>query len=195
MNKQKTFTNKTLIVSILILCVVVFFTWTNYQASKKQTTTGATSYKDISYVFSGNRITLTNGKSEIEQAPGSASKIVTNYFGNELQKDLNGDGKDDVIFLLTQTTGGSGVFYYAAAAIITDNGYVGSEAVLLGDRIAPQSTESGPGNSIIVNFADRKPLDSFEVQPYIAKSMRLLFDPVKMQFGELVQNFEGESNR
>ena len=93
----------------------------------------------------------------MEAAPGSASKILTRYFGNEIRHDLNGDGREDVVFLLTQETGGSGVFYYAVAALDTEQGYVGSEGLLLGDRIAPQTTEIGTGNIVIVTYADRAP--------------------------------------
>jgi len=56
---------------------------------------------------------------------------------------------------LIQEVGGSGVFYYAVVALNTVNGYVGSDAVFLGDCIAPQTIEIGKGNVIIVNYAER----------------------------------------
>ena len=69
---------------------------------------------------------------------GSASKIVTRTFGNEATDDLNGDGKPDAALLLTQESGASGTFFYVVAALQTENGPVGTNAIFLGDRIAPQ---------------------------------------------------------
>ena len=122
--------------------------------------------------------------SEIEATPGSASKIITRYFGNEIKHDFDGDGREDVAFLLTQETGGSGIFYYVVAALNTSKGYIGSEGFFLGDRIAPQTTEMGKGNSIVVNYAERAAGESFAIRPSVGKSVRLLLDLKTMQFNE-----------
>lgn len=183
----------------IVGCVVIaaliagFFALNTYMYNEKQAYT-ATDYKNAEYIINGKRIRLNGGVSEIQSAPDTVSKTVTRYFGNEIRKDLNDDGKEDIVFLLTQNTGGSGTFYYVVAALNTENGYVGSEGVLLGDRVAPQTTESGPGKSVIVNYADRKPAESFVVQPSVAKSIRLILDIPSMQFGEVAQNFEGEAD-
>ncbi|MCX6702143.1 MAG: hypothetical protein NTX96_03055 [Candidatus Zambryskibacteria bacterium] len=159
-------------------------------------------YKNATYIIEGQSVTLTNGLSEIEAAPGSATKIITRYFGNEVKHDLNDDGREDVVFLLTQETGGSGVFYYIVAALNTPDGYIGSQAVFLGDRIAPQTTHMDEGitskgtnrqNVIVVNYAVRLPGEPFTARPSLGKSMWLKLDPVTMQFAEVAQNFEGES--
>lgn len=155
---------------------------------------GATGPKDATYKINGVSVTLKSGVSEISAAPGSASKIITRYFGNEVTHDFNGDGRPDTAFILTQDMGGSGTFYYAVASLNTENGYVGSDAVLLGDRIAPQTTEMGKGNVFIVNYADRIPGEPFSVKPSQGKSIWLLLDPKTMQLGEVLQNFEGEAN-
>ncbi len=151
-------------------------------------------YKSATYTVGGERITLKDGIAETEIAPGSASKTITRYFGNEIQKDLDGDGVEDVMFLITQEGGGTGTFFYAVAGIKTENGYEGSDAIFLGDRIAPQTTESGAGRSVIVNFADRASGESFDVQPSVGKSVRVLLNPETMSLGEWVENFEGESD-
>jgi hypothetical protein len=148
-------------------------------------------YKDIEYVIEGRRIKLKNGIAETEAAPGSASKIITRYFGNELAADLNDDGREDVVFLLTEQSGGSGTMYYAVAALATDQGYVGSEGFLLGDRIAPQTTEKGSGKVVVVNYADRAPGESFSAAPSIARSRWLLLDSATNRFGEVEPGFEG----
>lgn len=185
---------KLYIVGFIVIAALIagFFALNTYIYNEKQAYT-ATDYKNAEYVISGKQVRLKDGASEVS-SPDSASKVITRYFGNEVRKDLNDDGKEDVVFLLTQTTGGSGTFYYVVAALNTENGYVGSEGLLLGDRIAPQTTESGPWKSVIVNYADRKPTDSFVVQPSIGKSIRLILDIPSMQFGEVAQNFEGEAD-
>src|SRR5262245_35169369 len=76
-----------------------------------QQETSAQDYKHATYRIDGRPMTLTNGVSAMEAAPGSAATIVTRAFGPEVRKDLDGDGREDVVFLLTQATGGSGTFF------------------------------------------------------------------------------------
>lgn len=77
--------------------------------------------------------------------------------------------------------GGSGTFYYAAAALSTGSGYQGTNAILLGDRIAPQSTQIENG-VIVVNYADRNPGEDFSVQPSLGMTKTL-----ELQDGVLVE--------
>ena len=154
----------------------------------------AADHKDAEYVLAGRRIRLSHGVSEVAAAPGSTAKTVTRYFGNEARADLDGDGREDVVFLLTQETGGSGTFYYVVAALATEAGFVGSEGVLLGDRIAPQTTEIGADNVVTVTYADRAPRESFAVPPAHDETLRLRLDTETLRFGELVRDFEGEAD-
>jgi len=124
--------------------------------------------KNASYVIDGASVTLKNGVSEVP-VPDSASVVKTNYFGNEVKADMNGDGVDDIAFILTQQNGGSGTFYYVAAALSAKDGYTGTNAILLGDRIAPQSTEFTKGQ-IVVNYADRRPGEAMTVVPSVGVS-------------------------
>ncbi len=196
MNLRKFFIGRAVGFSILLVLVAIvagFYALNNYIYEEKQAY-AARDYKDAEYTIGGTRVRLSDGVAEMETAPGSASKITTRYFGNEVRSDLDSDGHEDVAFLLTQETGGSGIFYYVVAALNTERGYMGSEALLLGDRIAPQTTERGKGKIIIVNYADRAPGESFSVKPSVGKSIWLLLDSQAMQFGEVVQNFEGEAD-
>lgn len=179
-----------LVVGVLILALVAS---TGFFSNKNKIVT-ENSPKNATYMIDGKEVTLVNGVSETEAAPGSASKIITTYFGNDVTHDFNADGRPDTAFILTQTTGGSGTFYYVVAALNTPEGYKGSDAVLLGDRIAPQTTEMGKGNIIIVNYADRKFGEDFSVSPSVGKSIWLLLDPTTMQFGQVEPNFEGEAD-
>ncbi len=197
--------NKNLALLIVLLLIIGTFIFARLYSSKEEklnTQTDLQSYKNATYIVDGKSITLTDGFSEVEAAPGSASKITTRYFGNEVTHDLNDDGRDDVVFLLTQETGGSGTFFYVVAALNTPTtGYKGSNAFFLGDRIAPQTTEIDEGktangtnrkNVIVVNYAVRLPGQSLAEKPSVGKSVWLKLDPATMQFGEVAQNFEGE---
>lgn len=153
--------------------------------------------QDATYLIDGQHVQLVHGVSEVEVMPGSASRITTRYFGNELHIDLNGDGREDVVFLVTQDTGGSGLFYYVVAALNTPNGYVGSDGYLLGDRVAPQSTSvsQNPKQTgvVVVNYADRALGQPMSAQPSVGKSVYLKLDTDTMQWGVVEPNFEGEA--
>ena len=180
MTLRTLFTRKSIGLLVLIALghVVAFYLFNNYIYEQKQPYATA-NYKDAEYIIEGERVRLG---------------IDTKYFGNELKTDLDEDGREDVVFLLTQSKGGSGTFYYVVAALNTERGYVGSEGLLLGDRIAPQTTERGKGKIVIVNYADRAPTDPFTTPPSIGRSIWLLLDPQSMQFGEVAKDFEGEAN-
>lgn len=125
--------------------------------------------KDATYRIEGESVTLKDGVAENSAVDGAVTKIITRYFGNDASGDLNGDGKDDKAFLLTQDGGGSGTFFYVAVALAADNGYQGINAILLGDRIAPQTTEIKDGK-VVVNYADRKADEPMTAQPSVGVS-------------------------
>ena len=140
--------------------------------------------QNATYLIDAKEVTLENGVAEQEAAPGSATKIVTRYFGNEVEIDLNSDGLMDSGFLLTQDSGGSGTFYYVAAAIDNAGDTLGTNAIFLGDRIAPQSTNVDPNNPVqfIVNYAERKAGDPMSAEPSVAVSRTF-----KLENGMLVE--------
>jgi heat shock protein HslJ len=151
-------------------------------------------HRNLEYTIAGRTVRLVDGVAEAPAAPGSAAMMVTRYFGNEARGDFNGDGREDIAFLLTQEPGGSGTFFYAVAALDLPTGLVGTEAVLIGDRIAPQTTEARPDGIIVVNYADRAPGESFAIEPSVGKSLWLKLTPTTLRLGEVVQEFEGEAD-
>ncbi len=182
----------------VVLLVGGFFIFNFYTQSTQPTEqTVASDYKNTEYLIEGVPVKLTNGVAETDAAPGSASKVITRYFGNELKTDLDGDGREDVAFILTQELGGSGTFFYAVAAYNTGHGYVGSDGYLLGDRIAPQSTNlsQNPRQKYVVvfNYADRAQGEPMSTQPSVGKSAYLKLDIASMRWGVVEPNFEGES--
>ncbi len=169
------------------------------EPSAEQSATGSAAaprsdHKNTEYSIGGRTIWLVDGVAEAAAAPGSAARVVTRYFGNEVRGDLNADGREDVAFLLTQETGGSGTYFYAVAALNLERGFVGSEGTLLGDRIAPQTAALRADGVIVVTYADRGPSESFTTPPSVGKTIWLKLDPTRLQLGELVQDFEGEAD-
>ncbi len=194
---MNTYTTRTIIgIAVAIICAGAFFYL--YTPGTYVTDEGITAdYKNASYSIDGVQVQLNNGVAETPAAPESAARVVTQYFGNELVTDLNGDGRNDVVFLVTQETGGSGTFFYVVAALNTEDGYVGSDGYFLGDRIAPQSINesTNPRHKyvIVANYADRAEDEPMTAQPSVGKSAYLKLDTEHMQWGIVVPDFEGES--
>ncbi|MEK7530521.1 MAG: hypothetical protein AAB573_01525 [Patescibacteria group bacterium] len=171
------------IMAILVL-IVAFYAFNSYIYNEKQGDGAFSEYRSGVYLISGQSVVLGVGGAR--------------YFGNEVMGDIDGDGDEDVAFLITHDGGGSGTFYYLVGAINDGGTYHGTNAMLIGDRIAPQTTEfkmlSEPyGARVIVNYADRQPTDPMTAQPSVGKSIYAKYDPATNDFGEVVQDFEGES--
>jgi len=157
-------TKKTLIISIVIVVLVVVATIVFVLPEKTAAPTTpsqpnaptAIDPLNATYIVDGQPVTLVNGSS------GTTTKV----FGQPVLGDLNGDGKTDVAVFLVENPGGSGTFYFAAAALATATGTQGTNAVLLGDRIAPQTLEIQNGQ-IVANYADRGPDEPMSAQPSI----------------------------
>lgn len=132
------------------------------------------------YVVENRPIALSGGKALIPAAPGSAERVETSLFGMPAWGDLDSDGDDDAAVILVHRTGGSGSFYYVAAALREGEGFKGTNAVLLGDRIAPQTLQIRNG-VLIANFAERGPGEAMTAAPRSARSRYLT-----LQAGQLL---------
>lgn len=160
---------------------------------------------DATYTIDGRLVTLDGGKAVLEVVPGAASKTVLEVSGQPVSGDLDHDGAPDAAFLLVETTGGSGSFYHVVAAFNRASQFVGSPAVLLGDRILPQQLAIRHG-IVMVDYLDRRPGEpmatrpSQEVSKYLAvKEGRLAEIPLEeselIAAGEVVIGHEVRSFR
>lgn len=95
--------------------------------------------------------------------------------------DLNNDQKNDVAVLLSESGGGSGVFIYVAAYVSGPVNYKGSNAVFLGDRVAPQSISIANG-VVTVKYLDREEDEPFAAEPTVPASKQFVY-----RSGELVE--------
>jgi len=169
--------SKTIIAFIIIIVVVGAGYWI-YQSITEESSIEeefVTDPLNATYIIEGDEFTLVDGKAEKEIVPGSASKIRINVFETNTKGDVNEDGLDDTVVLLTYNAGGSGTFYYVAVALNTNKGYQGTNAILLGDRIAPQTTEIRDGK-VIVNYADRRIDEAMVTPPSIGITKQLALE-------------------
>lgn len=127
---------------------------------------------NITYNFDGTPVEFSNGSSE-EVVPNSSEKITRHYFGNDVSGDLNGDNVPDKAFIVTESGSGSGTFFYLVVTLSSQGGFVGTNAVFLGDRIAPNTTFIRNG-VITLNYADRKPGEPFAVKPSVGISRHFI---------------------
>lgn len=146
---------------------------------------------DHVYNIENQLITLVNGIESKNFPNEDRLNQVTKYWGGDLRGDFDNNGTEDVVFILTQERGDGKILYYVTALM---NKTVTIPAILLGDRIAPQTINLEKNNIIAVNYADRGRGEPFTVSPSFAKTLRLKIDLQTMSFGIVVNNFEGEAN-
>lgn len=125
--------------------------------------------KTATYLIAGDRVTLGGGGSGSVEAFGEAS------YG-----DVNADGTEDAALFLVQKTEGSGTFYYAVAALNERGSAVGTTAVFLGDRIAPQ-TISVTGGTIVATYADRAAGEPMTTPPSVGIRRTLMVQNLVLQ--------------
>ncbi len=177
-----------IILVCLILCCGDHSAWADSDQTPARQL--ATTPFDAQYWIEAEAVQLNKGRALIETVPEAASKTVIRIFGDPVYGDLNHDGITDAALLLTRTSGGSGTFYFVAAAINRDGRYEGTEAVFLGDRIAPEALLIGH-SLVIVDYKDRQSGEPMVAEPGVDRSMYLLFDSqgfrsIPLENGELV---------
>ncbi|UCG10991.1 MAG: Gmad2 immunoglobulin-like domain-containing protein [Deltaproteobacteria bacterium] len=149
---------------------------------------------NATYTIERQEISLLNGRSEMEAAPSSATKIMASVFGEPVFGDLDDDGDEDAALLLVYDPGGSGTFYYVAVARNEKGTYRGTHGVLLGDRVAPHGVEIRNG-LVVANYADRRPEEPMAARPSLGKSKYLSLNDgvlaVIQPLGEGEQVLEG----
>lgn len=149
-------------------------------------------FREVTFHVSDAPVTLVDGEAQAHTALGGESLTTIRYFGNELAHDLDGDGRQDMVFLITQETDGTGTFYYLVGALRRERGYLGTHAVYLGDRIAPRTIDAGEGRHVVVTYAERAAGEPFTASPSVATRTRLVLDLETRHFGEVIPDFEGE---
>ncbi len=158
--------DRSILVAALVLAATAIAS-TTVQISKipppRPPGSAAATPRDAAYGIEGRDVKFTDG------AADGAS-----MFGIPTEGDLDGDGDRDAVIMLTTDGGGSGTFFYLAAAVQEGTGYVGTVAVPVGDRIAPDTTSIEDG-MIVLNYATRYPWEPFTAQASVGKTKRLRY--------------------
>ncbi len=163
-----------IVVIIILLGIIGWLTLGSNKNSSPAPTAATTDSRNTAYTINNQIITLKNGQA-IEPISGSSAQVITKIFSVTPTADLDEDGNKDEVAILTQTAGGSGTFYYTAVALHTASGVQGTNAILLGDRIAPQNSSLNHG-IIVVNYADRKPDEAMTAAPSVGVSKYLVVE-------------------
>jgi len=170
---------KKIILILIIILVGYFVFFYNKKEAPETSNTPETSaailtddeVKNATYSVDEQPVAFVNGRSVVE-VPNSSAIITTQYFGNTATGDLDGDTTPDTAFLITQNGAGTGTFYFVVVARNTGTGAVGTNAVFLGDRIAPQSTTIQNGK-VIVSYAEHGSSQAMTDTPNVMVSKTL----------------------
>lgn len=157
-----------------------------------QDTTSQSNFKNFTVNIDGTQFKLVDGLAEVVYPGGGVTKNTLRIFGEPAFGDLTGDGVEDAAVFLEHNPGGSGTFYYAALLVGGQN-VRATNAMFLGDRIAPQTVGIQDGRAVY-NIAERAPNDPMTARPSVGKSIWIHYDAQAGQIGEWVKNFEGEAD-
>ena len=135
---------------------------------------------NATYQLDSQQVQLSNGKSDVPAASGSASSNITTLTSFVTPGDLDGDGKLDAAVVLTSSPGGSGTFYYVAPVLAAGGTPV--KAFLLGDRISVTSLDVSSGK-IEVSYLTRPDNAPFSATPSVPVKKTL-----SLKDGSLVAN-------
>jgi hypothetical protein len=136
--------------SVLLAVAVMFVAATHVSYAADE--------KNITYIIDGESFQLVNGSVSKPYAdlPGTESrKKVSLWPKNTVESDFNKDGKVDKLVVLSFEGGGSGTFSYMAVALKTDDGYIASNTVLLGDRVVINEIKVEPSGQIQAYYKDK----------------------------------------
>lgn len=148
---------------------------------------------NASFSIEQRKIVLINGLAEQSAMSDPDSKIISQVWGSAKVADLNADGQQDAVLILTQNTGGSGTYYYLVVAMREGNNYQGSAGLWLGDRIQAQDIQI-EDNRITVKFLDRLLSEPYSNMPTIPKEKLIVYDPKAKQLINVEQDFAGEAD-
>lgn len=132
--------------------------------------------RNITVTLDGQAFTLKDGVAAIPAAPGSAAQNTVRIVGDPVVGDATGEGEQDAALLIQNDPGGSGTFYYAVLAINHGGAYQATNAVSLGDRIAPEGIDFTNGH-FVYRFLDRNSGSSMADKPTVEENVKINIDP------------------
>lgn len=159
-----------LIGGVVVLVLIAFLTWRSPEAIQFNNTDNSKhpDASNASFSIDGEVVTLSNGVSQTKDEIGLTSEttLLKNFIA---YGDLNKDGNEDSALLLEVSGGGSGTFIYLAGFISGTLNRKGTEAVFIGDRIAPKTIAIKNG-VITLTYLDRQSNEPFSSEPTVLKT-------------------------
>ncbi len=143
-------------------------------------TVDTSAVKNLTITIDGQAFAMHDGVAEIDAVPGSAAKNTLKVVGEPVTGDVSGDGAPEAALLVRNDPGGSGVFYYAVLAFADGGSYRATNAVLLGDRIAPQGIDVTDGK-FVYRYLGREPREPMSADPSVQTSLAVSVDPASGQ--------------
>ena len=162
---------KLLIVVVIIALGAGWYFWSKGDSSNQiiqiAPDTSRPNPANATFNIEDENITLKNGVNDTGTTETSLSNTLA-------YSDVNGDGKNDAAVILIQSGGGSGTFVYLAAYISGNVNYKGSEAIFIGDRVAPKSLSINKG-VITLTYLDRKADEPMAAEPTVLTTKNFVY--------------------
>lgn len=134
-----------------------------------------TDVKNLAVTIDGQVFVMSNGFAASEAAPDSATQNTVRIVGEPVWGDVDRDGQPDAALLIANDPGGSGTFYYAVLAVGDSGIYSSTNALLLGDRIVPQTVNFLDGR-FVYNYQARGPDEPMTARPTVQSSLWIRFN-------------------
>lgn len=120
-------------------------------------------------------VALRAGRAASPAAPGSATLARTRILEPIVHGDLDADGDTDAVLWLLDAPGGSGSFLYLATAMREGDGYLGSAAIFVGDRLVPGVIRIDNG-VVRADYQDRRPAQAMAAPPSVPRTAYLTWE-------------------
>jgi len=179
---------KKIITIVVIIGAVAFVYFMRDDSPQEETGTPVASENgtfrpnpsNATFIFDDGPITLSQGHNERAITPSSALLEETTLMDKFAYGDINLDGKEDAALFLARYGGGSGTFIYVAVFVSGPVTHRGSEAIFIGDRIAPQSISINR-EVVTVEYLDRGPDEALASEPTIRTTKQFVYQDGKFQ--------------
>jgi len=168
---------KKLLILVIILALagtLIYLFQDKFVSSEPDTSENETGPDPSSatFIFDESSVTLSDGKNDEEDENGFLAE--TRLLEDRASGDLNGDGREDTAVVLARSGGASGVFIYIAGFVSGPVSYKGTNAIFVGDRIAPESI-SIKGGVVSLTYLDRGEDEPFSAEPTIERTKQFVY--------------------
>lgn len=165
-----------LVVTITFVAVVGFI-WFNF--ANRPGVPGdpglSTKVSNLVVTIGDRTFTMFNGFAAQEAVSGSAAQNTVRIIGEPAPGDANRDGYRDAALLIENDLGGNGRFYYAVLAVDENGSYRATNALLMGDRIAPRTVDFLDWH-FVYNYLARQSGEPMTADPSVTQSLWIRFD-------------------